>query len=107
MNTENVRDCVAGPTRQPGSLGFGCARAGRPRPREIEEISQAVPGCAREVSAAADQMAVRGVWGQLEPCLAGVEPGGEDGRSLCLDALGAQIAGCEATSETCFAVCTP
>jgi hypothetical protein len=29
------------------SLRFGTARAGRPRPRGIAEISQAVPGCAR------------------------------------------------------------
>ena len=35
-------------------LGDGYAKAGRPRPRGIAEISQAVPECEREVSPCAD-----------------------------------------------------
>ena len=47
------------------SLRFGCARARRPRPRGIAEISQTAPQCAREVSATADSMAVEPVRSEL------------------------------------------
>ncbi len=48
-----TRDAVSS---RPGtrSLRFGYARAWRPRPRGIAGISQAVPECAREISATAD-----------------------------------------------------
>jgi hypothetical protein len=45
--------------RETRSLRFGYARAQRPRPRGIAEISRTVPECEREVYTPADQMAER------------------------------------------------
>jgi hypothetical protein len=60
----NTRDAASFEPRM-RRLRFGFAGAHRPKPREFAGISRAILGCAREVSATTDWVAVWAVWSEL------------------------------------------